>query len=190
MERTLNVLALILLFSCASAPSPEKLAYKDIRHRECLSPLENLSGPRNTFMNLFQQTAGAAGSVVATGAGVVSDTIVVSTGILGTVYLCSRDNFWCEDILGGYVGIMEETDLLWSTKKAYAGTASWRCPYVDHISRAYRKVSECLHEKKEYVAAFEQMSLLEHDHTINECISETEREKWQALKTELTVPEI
>lgn len=59
---------------------------------------------------------------------------------------------------------------------------------MDHISRAFRKVSECLHDKGEYVAAFEQMNILEDDDVLSECVSETEKEKLRNLQVRLRTP--
>ncbi|MES2526052.1 MAG: hypothetical protein V4598_03160 [Bdellovibrionota bacterium] len=176
------------LIACSTAPSVQQLTHDEIIHKECLAPLEDVKlSPQRQMLSLFQQTTGTAGSLLATSVGVVSDTVVVTTGIVGTAYLCV-DSAFCGDVLEGYVGIMQEADLLWSTKKAYNASSSWRCPYVDHISKAFRKVSSCLHAKGEYVAAFEQLNNVEDDHVLKKCISETEREKLKVLQAELTIP--
>lgn len=179
---------LFLLVACTTAPSVKRLTHEKIENKECLRPLENITvRPEQTVLGLFKQTAGTAGTVVATGAGVVSDTVVVSTGLIGTAYLCV-DGHFCDDIMGGYVGIMEEADMLWTTKKAYKASSSWRCPYVDHISKAFRKVSSCLHEKKEFVAAFEQLNIIEANSVLSECVSATEKEKLEELRTQFIYP--
>jgi hypothetical protein len=178
---------LILALSCTTAPPVKKLVLKDIKSKDCLKPLEDVKlNTIKTFAGLLQQTAGTAGTVVATSAGVVGDTVVVGTGLAGTFYLCARDSLFCEDIIGGYVGIMEEADMLWSTKKAYNTSTKWRCPQVDHISHAFRKVSSCLYVKGEYVAAFEQLALIEENMVMSDCMSDLEKEKIQELKAKLT----
>ncbi len=183
---------LILFFfvACSTAPSVKNLTYKQtINNRGCLQPLENLevSAPQRIQSALLQST-GTAGSYLLTSAGVVTDTVVVTSGFVGTVYLCSQGggSSGCGEVFGGYMGIMEHMDLLWTTKKAFTGTSSWRCPYVDHISKAFRKVSYCLHEKGEYVAAFEQLNIIEADVVLRECISNGEKLKFESLKTKLT----
>ncbi len=165
---------LILALSCTTAPPVKKLVLKDIKSKDCLKPLEEVKlNAIETFAGLLQQTAGTAG------------TVVVGTGLAGTFYLCARDSLFCEDIIGGYVGLMEEADMLWSTKKAYNTSAKWRCPQVDHISYAFRKVSSCLYVKGEYVAAFEQLALIEENMVMSDCMSDLEKEKSQELKAKL-----
>lgn len=111
-------LFLLLLLACTSAPSVQKLTHDEIKNKECLEPIEKVThSPQRRLKNLFQQTTGTMGSMVATGAGFVSDTVVVTTGVLGTAYLCVDGDF-CGEVMEGYFGIMEEVDLLWSTKKA------------------------------------------------------------------------
>ena len=189
MEGIMKYLILLSLIACTTAPSIQKLTHDKIKNKECLTPLENVKlTPGQTVMGLFQQTAGTAGNVVATSAGVVGDTIVVGTGLAGTFLLCAQDSIFCDDLLGSYVGLMEEADLLWNTKKAYKGSSSWRCPQVDHISRAFRKVSECLHDKGEYVAAFEQIGIVEDNDVLKNCSSGPEKEKMETLKAQLVYP--
>lgn len=188
MEGIMKYLVLSLLLACTTAPSVQKLTHDNIKNKDCLTPLENVKlTPGQTVMGLFQQSAGTAGNVVATSAGVVGDTIVVGTGLAGTFVLCAKDNIFCDDLLGSYVGLMEEADLLWNTKKAYKVSSSWRCPQVDHISRAFRKVSECLHDKGEYVAAFEQIGIVEDNQVLKSCSSGPEKEKLEILKSKLLI---
>lgn len=185
----MKLIFLFLALSCTTAPPVKKLILKDIKAKGCLKPLEDAKlNTIEAFTSLLQQTAGTAGTVVATSAGVVGDTVVVGTGLAGTFYLCARGSLFCEDIIGGYVEIMEEADMLWSTKKAYKASSSWRCPQVDHISRAFRKVSSCLHGKGEYVAAFEQLNRLEAHSVLNECVSNGERVKLENLRAQLIYP--
>ncbi len=180
----------LFIVACSTAPSVEKLTHDNIQNKECLTPLESVTlSPQRQVMSLLQQTTGTAGSLIATGAGVVSDTVVVTTGIVGTAYLCI-DSHFCGEVMEGYVGIMQEVDMLWSTKKAYNASSSWRCPYVDHISKAFRKVSSCLHEKGEFVAAFEQFNIVEGDSVLKRCISNSEREKLKELEAQLTQPSL
>ena len=54
-----------------------------------------------------------------------------------------------------------------------------------HISRAFRKVSECLHDKGEYVAAFEKLGIVEEDQVLKSCSSGAEKEKIEDLKARL-----
>lgn len=184
----MKFLILLFLIACSSAPSVEKLTHDNIQHKECLAPLETVTlSPQRQMLSLLQQTTGTAGSLIATSAGVVSDTVVVTTGVVGTAYLCIDANF-CGEVLEGYVGIMQEVDMLWSTKKAFNASSSWRCPYVDHISKAFRKVSSCLHSKGEFVSAFEQFNMVESDSVLKKCISNAEREKLKALEAQLTLP--
>lgn len=186
MERTMKWIFLILTLSCTTAPPVKKLILKDIKNKECLKPLEDAKqNVIQTFAGLMQQTAGTAGTVVATGAGVVGDTVVVGTGLAGTFYLCARDSLFCEDIIGGYVAIMEEADMLWSTKKAYNTSAKWRCPQVDHISSAFRDVSHCLYVQGEYVAAFEQLALVQENMVMSDCMSDLEKERVEELKSKI-----
>ncbi len=179
----------LFLIACSTAPSVKNLTYKQtITHQECLKPLQNLevSAPRKIQSALLQST-GTAGSYILTSAGVVTDTVVVSTGFIGTVYLCSQGggSSGCGEVFGGYMGVMEHLDLLWTTKKAFNGTSTWRCPYVDHISKAMRKVSDCLYDNGEYVAAFEQLSIIESDPVMDDCLSSGEKKKNEMFKSEL-----
>lgn len=186
MEGAMKWLMTFFLISCATPPSVKTLTRKDIQNKACLKPLEDVKlSAIQTVGSLLQQTVGTAGTVVATGAGVVGDTIVVGTGLAGTFYLCARDSIFCEDIMSGYVGLMEEADLLWSTKKAMKTSEKWRCPQVDHISEAFRKVSNCLYVQGEYVAAFEQLALIQENTVMSDCTSDLEREKVEELKAKL-----
>ncbi len=184
----MRYLILFFLFACTSAPPARNFMSANIKHKECLAPVENLSVSLPArIQNAFLQTTGTAGSLLVTSAGVVSDTVVVSTGVAG-VALCGYGNAssaGCGDLIGGYFGLMDHMGLIWTTKKAYQGTSSWRCPEVDHISRAYRKVTRCLHKNGELVEAFEQMGRLEHDELLSECASDVEKEKWAELNLEL-----
>lgn len=188
MERALKYFFFLSLLACTSAPSVNKLTYREsIQHQECLNPLSQLSVPfPQKVQNALFQTTGVTGSLLVTSVGVVSDTVVASGGIAG-LYLCADGNggSGCGDLMGAYFGVMEDLDLLWTTKKAYKGTSSWRCPYVDHISRAMRKVSTCIHDNGEFVAAFEQLNRLDTDDVMALCSSEFEKEKVRNLKVEV-----
>ncbi len=189
----MKYLFLFSLVACSSAPSVKKFSYaQTINHQECLKPLENVSLPfPQKIQNAVLQTTGLTGSLLVTSMGVVSDTVVASGGIAG-LYLCADGNggHGCGDLVGVYFGVMEDLDLLWTTQKAYKGTSAWRCPHVDHISRAMRKASSCLHKNGEYVAAFEQLDRLESDEVMETCMSDVEKEKVQNLKTEvLRIPQ-
>ncbi len=174
----------LFLIACSTAPSVQQLTHDDIQHKECLAPLEEVSlSPQRQMLSLVQQTTGTAGSLMAAGVGVVSDTVVVTTGLVGSALLCGQ--FCHGDILELYVEGMQEANLLWTTPRVYKASSSWRCPYVDHISKAFRKVSSCLHSKGEYVAAFEQLNMVEDNKVLKRCISDFEKGKILVLKTEL-----
>lgn len=188
MERAL-IFFLAALISCAHSPEPRSFATgNSVENQECLKHIEEADVKKDrSVLRVLAQTTGTTGSYFFTSFGVITDTVLVSTGVAGSVWLCSMGNRLdgCGQILGSYMGLMEDLNLVWMTKKIHRGTATWRCPPVDHISRAVRRASTCLHEKGEFIAAFEQIDHLKTDELITECSSEEELEKVKETEARL-----
>lgn len=185
---------LFLFFACTSAPHKSSFRYSEtVEHDECFAKLESEKHHRQQIriQDTIVQTTGTTGSVIVTGFGVISDTVVLAPGVAGTILLCSKmPDLRCPGMIVHYSSFMNRLGLLWTTEKIFESTYSWRCPNVDQISKIYREVTTCLHNNKEYVAAFGQLAILESEHLLQECISEYERDEWNKLKKTLMFPEL
>lgn len=182
------LLLLVLALACATAPKKKELSvYFSEPHPECSLSSRDFDLPfTQNVLQLLSQGATTTGSYVVTMLGLTSDVVVVSTGLFGTAMLCGKLCPPNDKIFGTYIKEMEKINFLWSTQRAYFSTEQWRCPYVDHIAQNIRLKSQCNLDHGAYLAAMEQINLLETHSLLNSCISEAERLEIQGLKSKIS----
>lgn len=188
MSKMKKIILLLFICACSSAPKHSELNLSSMEsHPECKIQAEDLELPLyRQSTNLLLRGVGTTGSMAFTGLGLVSDVAVVSVGAVGIAALCDPSlSPACGDVLEGYLGAMEETDLLWSTKRAYVYSQKWRCPYVDHVSKALRKSAWCNHQRQHFLAANGILATLESHQVLNECSSESEKTQVKELTQKL-----
>ena len=97
MEGVMKYFIQVFLLACTTAPSVKKLTHDNIKNKDCLTPLDHVClSPGETVLNLFQQSAGTAGNVVATAVAIrswrehsssVPETIFSATTYSGAMWV-------------------------------------------------------------------------------------------------------
>jgi hypothetical protein len=184
----LRLLFIFLLSACSSAPKHTDLNLSSLEsHPECKIHAKDLELPLyRQSTNLLARGMGTTGSLAITSLGLVSDVAVVTVGAVGIAALCDPSlSSACGDVIEGYMGAMEKSDLLWSTKRAYVYSQKWRCPYVDHISEALRQSASCNYQRQHFIATNGILATLESNQVLNECSSEFEKNQVNELTKKL-----
>jgi hypothetical protein len=179
---------LLFLSACSSAPKHSELNLSYLEsHPDCKIQPEDLELPLyRQSTNLLARGMGTTGSLAITSLGLVSDVAVVTVGAVGIAAICDPSlSSACGDVIEGYLGAMEKSDLLWSTKRAYVYSQKWRCPYVDHVSKALRKSALCNHKRQHFLAANGILATLETHQVLNECSSDLEKTQVKELNQTL-----
>lgn len=168
-----SILFLLLIAACASAPEKELKNFSD-SHSACRIDAKdiNLSIMENS-QNTLSRGIKTSGSLMFTTVGFVTDVAIIGAGIITLAWLCGDvfavDCIDAVDLVeGDYKGVGN-----WTFDK----TEKWRCPYVDHISKAVRESAECNYKHELFIEAFEQMNFLERDKVMRGCTTTLEREE-------------
>lgn len=183
-----KILLLFLLVSCASTPKKHELESSfSESHPACKLNVEKhqpsffVAAAENLFRGIK-----STGSYTLTTLGYTTDTVLVGSGVVALGWLCIEGHSSdCGDILEGYVQILKSADIVSLGNKAYTGTSSWRCPYVDHITKAIREVAACNSKHSHYIAAFAQLDQVELKPILKECISSVEKLKVEELRSQI-----
>lgn len=174
-----KVLMLLLLVSCASAPKHETLTSFSDSHPDCKIMSDELNLPfLKSTGESFSRGIKSTTSVMFTTVGYATDVVIVGGTIVGLAYLCQ---YGCSGdfppLFDSYTGVGKWT---------YKETASWRCPYVEHISEAVRKSAKCNYEHGNYVEAYAQLNFLNQHKVMKDCLSHLEVEKIENLRNSFT----
>nr|MBA2405305.1 hypothetical protein [Bdellovibrionales bacterium] len=164
-----KILLLILLTACASAPKNETVRfYLSESHPSCKIHADDLD------LSIFKTSEAtltrglkSTGSLMFTTVGYATDVLLVGGGMVGLAVLCGEHfAVHCVDSSGLFE--------LYSSigKRTYKDTATWRCPYVDHISEVVRKSAACNYQHGHYIESYEQLNFLENNQVMKECASE------------------
>lgn len=180
----MKYLILFFLMSCASAPKKESFQKAlSESHPSCQLEIDN---PQRSFFTSTKENLSqglkTTGSYVLTTLGYTSDTIFIGGGTVGIVWLCRDQASDCFDLLRGYFGILGETDVIGLGQHTYQKTSSWRCPYVDHLGQAIRKVAACNMRHSHFVAAYLQLDEFDLNPVLNECLTPSEKLKSKFLR--------
>lgn len=174
----LRLLILILFASCASVPKHSQLAF-DESHPSCVIKEEDLELPIILqTKNILTTGIASTGSIAVTTLGLASDVIVVGTTAIIISPACQ---YGCGTAPEQVIAGLESAGLLWSTKRAFVYTESWRCPYVDHISKALRKSARCNFKQGQLVAANELLGIARSNETLKVCASDFEKYEVELL---------
>jgi hypothetical protein len=183
-----KILIFIFLVSCSSTPKKHELESSfSESHPSCKLNIEKYEPPFYIAAadNLFRGIKSTGSYTLAT-IGYTSDTVFVGGGVVALGWLCLEGHSTdCGNILEGYVQILKSADIVSLGNKAYSGTSSWRCPYVDHITSALREVAACNSKHSHYIAAFAQLDQVEMKPILKECISNVEKLKVEELRSQI-----
>lgn len=185
---------LVLLISIISCSHKEREEYylvtpANLQPNSCLKHLE--SSKRDSITQLYEVTKEGLGkgtSYLLTGFGYATEvTIYIVAGIGAGITICSplilaeatvngtgRVSGECVAKVGG-----EAVKSLPSNigEDTYHATRLLRCPEVDYISSALRKVARCYRKKDQTKKYKEQVRALEKDSLLAKCSSKNERKK-------------
>lgn len=168
-----NILILLLITACSSAPKKELKNFSD-SHPACQIDAKDLdlSLLDASGQNLSRGIK-TSGSLMFTTVGYVTDVAIIGAGIITLAWLCgdvfAADCVDAADLVeGDYNGIGNWT---------FDQTAKWRCPYVDHISKAVRESADCNYKHEHFIEAFEQMNFLERNKVMRDCTTTQEQNK-------------
>lgn len=174
----LRLLILLFLASCASVPKHDQLAF-DESESACVITESDLELP---FMlqtqNLLTMGLGSTSSIAVTTLGLASDVLVVGSTLIVLSPLCE---YGCHDLPESIIRGFEKSKLVWSTRRAFKATEAWRCPFVDHVSRAIRKSAKCNYKRGNLVAANSILGSIKENDVLDLCSSDLEKDEVQTL---------
>lgn len=193
--KTIFYILLSILLSC-SHTQPEKryLPQHKIEKGSCLEKLNTIEQSRlKQTYNVMAQGAGTGASYVLTGAGYTADAAIIVVGGIGVGAIACSPIILLEASLNGSGDasgrcIGNVMDKVFESKQpdmggsAYKKTKKWRCPKVDHISKALRKVASCYKQKGELQLAKEQLYRINNDRLLRTCSSKEEIKKLKLQK--------
>lgn len=173
-------LILVLFLSCS-----HKIKKSDVAElpqnspQACLMPLVDPPIKKDAQLSsIIRQGVGYPSSYLLTGIGFTTDIALYTGVITGAVMFCGQ--FSSADCFGGLVGMFDSSYNSLG-KSAYEKTELWRCPYVDHISKALRQTTECLKTNNMDKEALEQLDLIRYDKILQTCSTEFEKEEVKKL---------
>lgn len=181
MKMIQNILILFLIASCASAPKQEALTSFSDSHPSCQIEASDLQlSVLKTSETGLTRGLKTSGSLVFTTIGYVTDVVVIGAGVVSLAWLCGESSGGnCLDVAFTPLSEFDYTGIgNWTFDK----TASWRCPYVDHISQAIRKSAKCNYEHEHFIEAYEQLQFLEQNRVMKNCLSNLEEERVSDLR--------
>lgn len=194
------ILSFVLCSGCTHTNAEKRFSkrYHFDQEESCMNPLKNLERPTAyKVLDDSKQALGTGLSYIVTGASYTSEFIIgIGAGLGLGVIVCSplmaaevamQSSFnasaQCVGQIGGHIyqilpkGIGEAT---------YKATEGLRCPEVDHISLAMRKVATCYHSQNQSQKAKEQLAILREDYILKKCRSKQESIEVQQLSQVIT----
>lgn len=169
-----NLLFLLLMVACASAPQKKELLQTFTGSHPACS-LESMD-VNSSFKDYFIQAFPASGSMAVTTLGFVSDAAFLSLGAITVSMFCQYGPSSCvEDFFSNYFEILEKNKVLWLGKNTFHKTVKWRCMPADKVSKALRKSALCNFERGHFIHTYELITFLEGNRIINDCTSDLER---------------
>lgn len=179
---------IILLVSCAHN-DPEKTYLKPstLEKDSCLEVLKK--SKRDPATKVFDETKEGIGTGVSyllTGAGYATDFVfIVVGGIAVGITICSPlialeaghngSGNASGECIGKVTGTYIEHFPFNLGHSTYKNTEKMRCPEVDHISKALRKVAACYTKKKSFQKAKQQLDFIKDDRVLAKCTSVKEK---------------